>query len=151
MTGVERLLRLCLAYYSLGDPNPTDFGTRQSLFAKNVSPKHFLNAQTFVRFDSSFSMHNKKRHPKGYLFRCGRDDRSRTCGIHVPNVARYHLRYISIFLTPNYYIMFCFVNQVFFVNMILINLSLANKAQNEDSALRIQKNSQPPIIAITTC
>ena len=28
-------------------------------------------------FDSSFSMHSKKRHPKGYLFRCGRSDRSR--------------------------------------------------------------------------
>ena len=96
VTGVERLLRLCLAYYSLDDPNPTDFGTRQSLFAKNVSPKHFLNARTFVRFDSSFSMHNKKRHPKGYLFRYGRSDRSRTCGIHIPNVARYQLRYTPI-------------------------------------------------------
>ena len=42
-----------------------------------------------------------KQNKKGYLadtlFRFGRDDKTRTCGIHVPNVARYHLRYISIF------------------------------------------------------
>ena len=34
----------------------------------------------------------------------GRDDKIRTCGIHVPNVARYHLRYISIFYFTFYYI-----------------------------------------------
>ena len=65
MTGVERLLRLCLAYYSLGDPNPADFGTRQPLLAKNDSLNHFLNAKTSMRFDSSFSMHNKKGTLKG--------------------------------------------------------------------------------------
>ena len=65
VTGVDSLLRLRLAYYSLDDRNSANFSTRQPLFAKNVSPKHFLNAKTSMRFDSSFSMHNKKGTLKG--------------------------------------------------------------------------------------
>ena len=60
VTGVERLLRLRLAYYSLGDPNSSNFGTRQPLLAKNDILYRFLNAKTSMRFDSSFSMQNKK-------------------------------------------------------------------------------------------
>ena len=44
--GTGRLRRLRLAYYPLGDPNPTDFGTRLPLLAKNSPPDCFLNAQT---------------------------------------------------------------------------------------------------------
>ncbi len=40
--------RLRLAYYSLGDPNPVDFGTRLTLLAKNSPPDCFLNAQTLT-------------------------------------------------------------------------------------------------------
>ena len=39
---------------------------------------------------------NKKHHTKRYRAFYGRDDRIRTCGIMVPNHARYQLRYISI-------------------------------------------------------
>ena len=37
------------------------------------------------------------------LFSCGRSDRIRTCGIDVPNVARYQLRHTPIYSIKNFY------------------------------------------------
>ncbi len=60
--GTGRLLRLRLAYYPLGDPNPADFGTRLPLLAKNSPPDCFLNAQT-LSGSSPVKIITKKQSP----------------------------------------------------------------------------------------
>ena len=56
--GLDRMLRLRLAYCSLGDPISLKFGTRQPSLPKNDSLNHFLNGKT--QGFKSFVLHNKK-------------------------------------------------------------------------------------------
>ena len=66
--GTGRLRRLRLAYYPLGDPNPTDFGTRLPLLAKNSPLDCFLNAQTLSGSSPSKFLHKNDRNPSSSDF-----------------------------------------------------------------------------------